>query len=78
TGALASDEPWPYLPHLTIVKMGAEDQAQEAYRLASRRWSEFRGSRSIRVERLTFVREDGLNRWIDLAEIQLGRPLLKR
>ena len=76
-GALASQEPWPYLPHLTIVKMGAEDEAQEAYRIASRRWAEYEGSRSIHVDQLTFVREEALNRWVDLAEIPLGRPLLK-
>ncbi|MGH9513908.1 MAG: 2'-5' RNA ligase family protein [Terriglobales bacterium] len=75
---LSSEEPWPYLPHLTIVKMGAEDEAQEAYRVAQRRWSEFEGSRSIQVDQLTFVREQGSNRWVDLAEIQLGHPLLKR
>ncbi len=78
TAVLASGEPWPYLPHLTIVKMGAEDEAQDAYRIASRRWSEFEGSRCIHVDQLTFVREEALNRWVDLAEIPLGRPLLKR
>ncbi len=78
TGVLAFEEPWPFLPHLTIVKMSAEDEAQEAYRIASRRWSEFEGSRSIQVDQLTFVREEASNEWVDLAEIPLGRPLLKR
>ena len=27
---LATKEEWPYMPHLTIVKMGAENQAQHA------------------------------------------------
>jgi len=74
---LAFEEPWPYLPHLTIVKMNAEEEAQEAYRIASRRWSDFEGSRSIRVAQLTFVREEASNQWVDLAEFPLGRPLLK-
>jgi 2'-5' RNA ligase len=78
TGALAFHEEWPYLPHLTIVKMGAEEAAQEAYRIACHRWSEFEGSRAIHVEGLTFVREEAPNRWMDLVEIPLGRPLMKR
>ncbi len=78
TAVLASEEPWPYLPHLTIVKMSTEEEAQEAYRVASRRWSEFEGGRCIPVDQLTFVREEASNQWVDLAEIPLSRPLLKR
>ena len=69
---LATSEQWPYMPHLTIVKMGAEDQAQHAYRMARTRWAEYEGSRCIEVRDLTFVREGGDNRWIDLAAIPLG------
>jgi len=69
---LATKEEWPYMPHLTIVKMGAEDQAQHAYRMARTRWAEYEGSRCIEVRDLTFVREGGNNRWIDLAAIPLG------
>jgi 2'-5' RNA ligase len=70
--ALATEEEWPYMPHLTIVKMGAEDQAQHAYRMARTRWAEYDGSRCIEVRDLTFVREGGNNRWIDLEAIPLG------
>src|ERR1700747_2915950 len=52
-GGLAENEQWPYMPHLTIVKMGAEDQAQHAYRMARTRWAEFKGSRCIEVRDLT-------------------------
>src|SRR5438046_6858195 len=38
-GALASREEWPYMPHLTVVKMSVEAQAREAYRGASERWN---------------------------------------
>lgn len=69
---LSEHEQWPYMPHLTIVKMGAEDQAQHAYRVARTRWSEFKGNRCIEIRDLTFVREDGQNRWSDLAQIPLG------
>jgi 2'-5' RNA ligase len=70
-GALACDEQWPYMPHLTIVKMGAEDEAQYAYRVARTRWAEFEG-RCIDIRDLTFVREEGQNQWVDLAGIPLG------
>lgn len=71
-GGLATHEEWPYMPHLTIVKMGAEDQAQYAYRVARTRWAEFKGSRCIEVRDLAFVREERQNQWSDLAPIPLG------
>lgn len=74
--ALAYNEEWPYMPHLTIVKMGAEDQAQDAYRVARTRWAEFDQSRCIEVRDLVFVREEGQNKWADLAEIPLGQHLI--
>jgi 2'-5' RNA ligase len=69
---LATREEWPYMPHLTIVKMGAEDQAQHAYRMARTRWAEYEGSRCIEVRDLSFVREEAAYKWIDLAAIPLG------
>src|SRR2546427_10211141 len=45
--ALAAKEEWPYMPHLTIVKMGREDQAQQAFTTARDRWAEFEGGRHI-------------------------------
>ena len=74
--ALACQEEWPYMPHLTIVKMGAEDQAQRAYRIARARWSEFDKSRCIEIRDLTFVREEAQYHWVDLAEIPLGQQLV--
>jgi 2'-5' RNA ligase len=74
--ALACQEEWPYMPHLTIVKMGAEEQAQNAYRVARSRWAEFDECRSIEVRDLTFVREESPNHWLDLAEIPLGQQLV--
>lgn len=74
--ALACREEWPYMPHLTIVKMGAEDKAQYAYRVARTRWAEFDESRCIDVRDLTFVREEAQYHWVDLAEIPLGHRLV--
>jgi 2'-5' RNA ligase len=78
TEALRFEEEWPYIPHLTIVKMSAEAPAHTAYELARQRWSCYPGSRRILLERLTFVREDSLNKWVDLAPVLLGRSLVSR
>jgi 2'-5' RNA ligase len=75
TGGLHFEEEWPYMPHITIVKMGTEDQAQNAYRTSQRRWAQFKGDRSIRIEELVFVREEAPNRWKDLAGVRLGRGM---
>lgn len=72
---LVCKEEWPYMPHLTIVKMEQEQQAREAYEIARKRWAEFPNPRKIRIHELMFVREqEGV--WHDLASIPLGRGLL--
>jgi 2'-5' RNA ligase len=78
TEALAFQEEWPYIPHMTIVKMGTEQTARDAFKIASGRWTEYAGSRRILLERLTFVREDAQNHWVDLAPVLLGRTLVSR
>jgi len=76
TKMLSSHEEWPYMPHLTIVKMAAEEQAQRALAVARDRWADYPGTRRIRVEELTFVREAQENCWVDLAPVPLGRTLV--
>jgi len=76
TQALESSEEWPYMPHLTIVKMSTEAQAQNAYDVARNRWANFGGSRRIPVNELTFVREQDPNCWVDLVGFPLGRKLV--
>ena len=82
TDALAFHEEWPYIPHLTIVKMSGEHLAQSAFETARERWAQYGGSRRILLERLTFVREDvregTQNCWVDLAPVPLGRTLVSR
>ena len=78
TQALSAVEEWPYMPHLTIVKISTEELAQQAYIFARDRWALFAGGRHIPVSELTFVREQEQNRWVDLAGIPLGRSLVKR
>lgn len=78
TAELQYQEEWPYIPHLTIVKMGSEPPAQAAFEIARERWENYSGSRRILLEKLTFVREEFPNCWVDLAPIQLGRRLVSR
>ena len=71
-------EEWPYIPHLTIVKMTSEQAAQAAFDIARQRWSEYSGGRRISLEKLIFVREQSPNCWVDLAPVMLGRRLVSR
>jgi 2'-5' RNA ligase len=74
--ALACAEEWPYIPHLTIVKMATEPMAEKAMGIARERWQKYSGSRRIVLDRLTFVREDAQNCWVDLAPVPLGGSLV--
>lgn len=75
---LACKEEWPYIPHLTIVKMSSQEAAIKACEVARAHWTAYQQSRSIALEKLTFVREDAENCWVDLAPISLGRRLVSR
>jgi 2'-5' RNA ligase len=76
TQVLAFREEWPYIPHLTIAKMPTEQAAQQALEIARERWQSYAGTRRILLDRLTFVREDSLNCWVDLAPVPLGGSLV--
>jgi 2'-5' RNA ligase len=76
TQTLAFAEEWPYIPHLTIVKMPTEQAAHQALEIARERWRQYAGSRRIMLDRLTFVREDAQNCWVDLAPVLLGGRLV--
>lgn len=78
TDVLRAEEQWPYMPHLTVVKMAAEEQALQAYDVARERWNQYAGTRRIAVEELTFVREGANNTWVDLAPVPLGRSMVSR
>lgn len=78
TEVLQFQEEWPYIPHLTIAKMTTEQQAREAFEIAHERWDQYQGSRRVLLEKLTFVREDAQNCWVDLAPVLLGRTLVSR
>jgi len=76
--ALAFEEEWPYIPHMTIAKLAGEAAARHAFQLASERWAGYRGSRRILLESLVFVREESPNCWVDLAQVRLGKRLVSR
>lgn len=76
--SLPAREEWLFIPHLTIAKLRPEDDVQRALHIAQERWKEFRGMRRLRMEELTFVREQGENCWLDLAPVRLGANLVSR
>ena len=72
-GVFAGVEPWPYMPHLTIVKLSDPEAAYDSAEISRQRWVEFPGDRRILISELTFVRSgDADYSWIDLATIRLG------
>jgi 2'-5' RNA ligase len=76
TETLAFAEKWPYIPHLTIAQLPTEELARQALQVAHERWESYPGSRRILLDRLTFVREDAQDCWIDLAPVPLGGTLV--
>jgi 2'-5' RNA ligase len=67
-GALAFQEPFSYHPHITLAQEIAPEQVKPLLELASRRWREFRGRRTFRVETTVFVQNTDGRQWMDLAE----------
>jgi 2'-5' RNA ligase len=65
------NEPWPYMPHLTIVKADAADEVPKAIAIARQRWSEYADTRKVRITKLSFVKGNA-ERWVDLAAMPLG------
>ena len=65
-------EPWPYMPHLTIVKADTMEEAHKMVEVARQRWESFKNGRKIRVDSITFVKGSG-DRWLDVAPVPLGR-----
>jgi 2'-5' RNA ligase len=78
-GALAYDEPWPYMPHLTIIKLSEADAAHAATEVSQQRWQQYDTDHRVQIEELTFVREaNSMYNWIDLAPIRLGTALAQK
>jgi 2'-5' RNA ligase len=75
-GHLKFSEPWPYHPHVTLAQQLDSANVDATLELAVRRWREFSGARRFTLDRLTFVQNIGENRWRDLADCELRRPVL--
>lgn len=78
SGILRCEEQWPYMPHMTVVKMGTENEAMQAFQTATERWAEDTQSRRIPIEEVTFVREGDNHTWVDLAPVHLGRTMVSK
>lgn len=68
---LSCQENWPFMPHLTIVKMPEMAQTQSALNDSRKRWNHFKGKREAQIVDLTFVREAERGRWTDLVTFPL-------
>ncbi len=75
TGALAGQEQWPYMPHLTIAKLPTMERAREVFAASQEGWAEFREPRRILIDQLTFVRQSENGDWVDIAPVRLGEKL---
>jgi 2'-5' RNA ligase len=64
-------EQWPYMPHLTIVKMPEIKDAEQAATVSRERWGRYEGKRTAHVTDFTFVREAMNQHWTDLATFPL-------
>ncbi len=76
TGALAYEEPWPYMPHLTIAKLNCVPDVQQVLENVRQRWREYVGSRNVRIDNLAFVRGSGQT-WFDIARFTLDGEVRK-
>jgi 2'-5' RNA ligase len=65
-------EPFPFHPHVTLAQQITEEQLSAVFHLARYRWAEFTKSRSLMVDKATFVQCTTFNTWIDLEEAELG------
>jgi 2'-5' RNA ligase len=76
TPHLGCAESHEYHPHVTLAQDFPPQELNDVERLASERWAAFKSRRSFNLECLTFVQNTTVNRWIDLADFQLGEPVL--
>lgn len=73
TGVLGQSEVHEYVPHITVGRELASESFDDSLVLSRRRWDEFGPPPPLRIETVTFVQEQGVGTWRDLAELALGR-----
>lgn len=74
TGPLAFDEPFVYHPHITLAQEFPAEKTVVLASLAAERWKQYSGPRSFHAERVEFVQNTVVKRWLDLATFGLGQP----
>ncbi len=77
TGALEYEEPWPYMPHLTIAKLNCAPDVEQVIETARQRWRSYTGSRQVLIDNLAFVRGSG-HTWFDIARFSLDGEKVAR
>lgn len=70
-GPFHCSEQWPFMPHLTIVKMPEVAQAEAAAAVSRERWQGYQGLKTADITDVTFVRESVHQHWTDLATFPL-------
>ncbi|MBI3666457.1 MAG: 2'-5' RNA ligase family protein [Acidobacteria bacterium] len=73
TGLLEQTEVFDYVPHLTLCQQLPQEPWDRLLEPYLRRWQELDASPPIRIDAVTFVQQRADGRWIDLAELGLGR-----
>ena len=76
-GPLQYDEPWPYMPHLTIAKLDCAPDVEPLIQMARQRWGAYGGSREVAIDNLAFVRGSG-HTWFDIARFSLDGDKVTR
>ncbi len=72
-GALAGEEQWPFIPHLTLAVCADAAATQRALELVRPRWASYHGPRRHRIETLTLVCEASQpGHWDDIAAFDLA------
>lgn len=69
---LAFQEPFPYIPHITIAQDLDQRRTATVMAEVEHEWARYASERSFRVESLFLVQHTPENRWLDLAPIPLG------
>lgn len=77
SGHLSFEEPFDYHPHVTVAQEIPPEDVAGVFECSVRRWNEYRGPRSFRVDRAMFVQNTLDNRWIDLAEYSFAAVALR-
>ena len=84
-GGLETNEPFEFVPHITLAQNLAAGDVARLAEIAKERWAAFPHERSFRLDTVTFVQNTEGNNWIDLGEcrldtgqVQLLEPMAQR